>query len=82
MNVAVQGLKTQGIELSGDIEYLSIDGQEIARVSGKQNMAGVTFNQTIYVFMKNGFIVMFTLGSTTDEGMQKLENIMSGVSFK
>lgn len=82
MNMAVQGLKAQGVEQSGDIEYLNIGGQEVARVSAKQSVAGIALNQTMYVFMKNGFVVMFTLTSNTDEGMQTLENIMSGIAFK
>lgn len=82
MNAAVQGLKAQGLEPSGDVEYLNIGGQEFGKISGKQSMAGITFNQAIYCFMKNGFIVMFTLGSTTDEGMQMLEDVMKGITFK
>ena len=82
MNIQVQGIKAQGMDMTfDDVEVIDIDGQEVARVSGVQIFAGMEIRQTMYAFMKDGFAVVFTLLSFTDEEARLLADMMNSLSF-
>jgi len=82
MNIQIQGIKAQGMDMTfDDVEVIDIDGQEIASVSGVQTFAGIEIRQTMYAFMKDGFAVVFTLSSFTDEEARLLADMMSSLSF-
>lgn len=83
LNIQVQAVKAQGMDMTfGDIEVINIDGQEIARVHGVQNYEGIEIGQTVYSFMKEGFAVLFTLSSYTDEEAQQLNELMGSMTFR
>jgi predicted small lipoprotein YifL len=79
MNIQIQGIKAQGMDMTfDDVEVIDIDGQEVARV---QIFAGMEIRQTMYAFMKDGFAVVFTLLSFTDEEARLLADMMNSLSF-
>ena len=79
MNIQIQGIKAQGMDMTfDDVEVIDIVGQEVARV---QIFAGMEIRQTMYAFMKDGFAVVFTLLSFTDEEARLLADMMNSLSF-
>lgn len=82
LGLNVKALEAQGIEAVGEVETLSLGGRELARVSAVQSANGMELHQTIYAFMKEGFAVVFTLSSFTDDEAQLLADTMNSISFK
>jgi|GEM_PF-672726 len=83
LNLQAQVLKSQDMGFSfGDVEAVSIGGQELARIKGVQDFLGVSINQDIYAFLKDEFVVLFTLSSFNGDEARLLEDVMKGVTFR
>lgn len=83
LNIRVQGIKASGIDMTfEEVETVKISGKELARVKGIQTFAGIDVYQTMYVFLKDGFAVLFTLSSFTEEEARQLEDVMNSVNFR
>ncbi len=83
LNIQVQGIKASGIDMTfEEVETVKISGKELARVKGIQTFAGIDVYQTMYVFLKDGFAVLFTLSSFTEEEARQLEDVMNSVNFR
>jgi hypothetical protein len=76
-------MKAQGMDMTfEDVEVINIDGKEVARVNGVQTFAGIDINQTLCVFLHDGFAVLFALSSFSEEEARQLEDVISGVTFR
>jgi predicted small lipoprotein YifL len=83
LNIQIQGMKAQGMDMTfEDVEVINIDGKEVARVNGVQTFAGIDINQTLCVFLHDGFAVLFALSSFSEEEARQLEDVISGVTFR
>ena len=83
LNLAMQQVGSQGVTMSfGDVETLTIDGQEVGKVSGTTVQNEMEIRQTMYVFLKGDYVIDFTLSSFTDDETAMLEDAMSTLSFK
>lgn len=82
LNVAQVSMKqqVQGMEITfGDIETLTIDGQDVAKVAMTTTPAeGSETKQTMYAVLKGDYVLVFTASFESEE----LDNAMNTLSFK
>ncbi len=83
MNVSLQGFSSQGIEGSfGEVELITLGGQEFAKTIGSTKQMGMTVYQGMYVTFCNDYAINFTITSLDEAGLPQVEAIMNTISFK
>lgn len=83
LNIMIQSVKAQGLDMQfGEIELLTIDGQEMGKVTGTLTQGEIKLTQTLYAMLKGDYAVNFTLSGYSAEDTVILENAMKTLSFK
>lgn len=83
INMSMQQIIAQGINMEfGEVETLMVDGQEVGKVTGVYNLQGTGIRQTMYVFIRNDYVVNFTLSSFSDQDAALMDQVMNSIRFK
>lgn len=83
INLFQQTVKSQGFDMTfGEVQSITVDGVEFAKIDTVLNMSGVKVTQTVFAAIKNGYALNCIMTYYSDNDKKTLEDIFNTLDFK